>query len=329
MANDDFEWSEADDFEWSEAPQRKPNSPPVPWGGMDAKQPFSSKPFTKKDVDSGVESVQDYYSSLNDNIPLAGWGRKAAAAGVAGIESAVTDKDFGTIYDEITARKNKEMADRQERSPTADVLGGVTAAMMVPVKKGVPPGWTFGGAAERIGLNAADAAGLGDTKEEMASNGVSGLGISTAMEAIPALGKLSTVIGKGAKAYGPVTKGPLKDPTHIKHGTRFAENPREKEIPQWMVDAAAGGTAAYFTPGDIKSKAMAGTLAAGNSRLAKKATQPTVRKNLERAGTIMERIGELPVKYQKLLTGSPQQIELTHYLLQKEDPEYRALVDGP
>lgn len=85
------------------------------------------------------------------------------------------------------------------------------------------------------------------------------------------------------------------------------------------------GTAASGASGDPMG-ILGGVAAAAARRNLSPRIASSVARSADSLGNVLNRMGDLPQKYQKMLVGSPQEIALTHYILQKEDKEYRKLI---
>ncbi len=291
------------------------------------KSPFDLKqPFSTTDAPENIQTGTDYLQSVREGIPLSEIGRKMDRATDAGLDTLIDGRPFMAGFNQRNADAKAESATRHQRSPTASTAGNVTGALVAPI----------GGLAMNAGINIADASSRADSPEEALKNGVKAGGVSAAMSAIPGLGWVAN------KAGGKISKGAdfLEDKIGKKLPMEWIEKLLKKadEVPKKplildhlglpmnapqaaaksskMGNVAVFGAGAALTPGDLKTKLKGGAVAVAG-------------KNVGKIGDIMQKVGSLPMKYQNMLVGTPQQIELTHYLLQKEDPEYNKLINAP
>jgi len=111
-----------------------------------------------------------------------------------------------------------------------------------------------------------------------------------------------------------------------------ASEKRAKQLSQspvgGLLDVAAlgSGAAASGMSGDPSDFLKGLAFAAGRRVIAPRMASSMAR-SANSISKVLNRIGDMPIKYQKLLVGSPQEMALIHYILEKDDPEYRKAVD--
>lgn len=93
-----------------------------------------------------------------------------------------------------------------------------------------------------------------------------------------------------------------------------------------MATIGAGGIAAGQT--NNPENILYGLAAAAGRRAVAPRLASTGARGLDSLAKVIDNYANLPLKYQRQLTGSPVQIATTHLFLQETDPEYKALVDG-
>lgn len=147
-----------------------------------------------------------------------------------------------------------------------------------------------------------------------AAEGYRGQVEERALEANPDLAKL---LQRGKEAYG--FNAPIKEASQ-----KRANVLRQQAIGGLLdVGAFTGGALS----GDNSEGGFArGVAAAAARRSLGKRFPSFAGKSLLSVEKVMEKIGSMPIKYQKLLQGSPEQIAMTHFILQKDDPEYRRAI---
>lgn len=314
MASDNEEWTEVKD-EWEEIPvDTESKSVSAPGGSpFEIKQPFSSmnNDDLYKALKGTEETVKDTYSAFEDAIPLKGFAEKASQKLVSMLPGAES-------YDSMRKKSITEDLERNRRTPTGTLLGSIAGSAIVPIKAPAPTGPLSSrlgssllkpkaeslvdagkNAASRIAFNAADGASMAEDPYEAAINAAKAGGTTALLESLPIGGR---VMKAGGKA--------------LQKGSNA------------LMNAGAFGIGAYESNGDLSDKVVNGLKYAGGTALGGAMANNFAKGKVDSFAKVMDKLGSLPIKYQKLLTGPPQQAALTHYLLEKDDPEYRALVNG-